>query len=176
MFYEDTNPIEHHVKTVSTDGVHFTPVGWLTTAGLIPEPTRPDWGDMAYDPETNYWYAVYNLAIAMLATTGNVQERGPTVSRLPHSRQPPFLPEPTPWELTHNRRHGRDRLRIENFLARVSARPYGNLNIGPYPSIQMFTSISNPPPPWNATPLLAGVYGASITGISRPSPGRRIIP
>ena len=46
-----------------------------------------------------------------------------------------------------------------NFLAGFLRDPYGNLNIGPYPTIQMFTTISNPPPPWNATPLLAGVYG-----------------
>jgi hypothetical protein len=35
---------------------------------------------------------------------------------------------------------------------------YGNLFPGP--AIQMFTSISNPPPPWNASPAAAGASGS----------------
>src|SRR5450755_266665 len=31
MFYEDSNPFEHHVSAVSTDGVHFTVQGTLTS-------------------------------------------------------------------------------------------------------------------------------------------------
>ena len=158
MFYEDTNPIEHHVKTVSTDGVHFTPVAWLTTAGLIPDPPDPTWGDMAYDPVTNYWYAVYNLEDRDPATTGNIQERGPYGVALYRIPDASLFTGTTPWELLTIVDTGVTGYE-SNFLAGFLRDPYGNLNIGPYPSIQMFTSISNPPPPWNATPLLAGVYG-----------------
>jgi hypothetical protein len=39
-----------------------------------------------------------------------------------------------------------------NFLPGFVRDPYGNLNVGTYPVIQMYTSISNPPPAWNASP------------------------
>jgi hypothetical protein len=43
-----------------------------------------------------------------------------------------------------------------NFLAGLSHDMYGNINVGSYPSIQLYTSISNPPPSWNASPEAAG--------------------
>ena len=44
-----------------------------------------------------------------------------------------------------------------NFLPGLARDMYGNWS--PVPAIQMYTSISNPPPRWNATPEAAGNSG-----------------
>ena len=46
-----------------------------------------------------------------------------------------------------------------NFLPGFARDMYGNLIAGPV--IQMFMSISDPPPPWNASPAAAGTSGAT---------------
>ena len=59
MFYEDSNISTHHVEATSSDGVHFTTVGTLTTNGLDPNNPQPTWGDMAFDPDD--WLLVCRL-------------------------------------------------------------------------------------------------------------------
>ena len=44
MFYEDYTPVVHHVKATSTDGIHFTVQGVLTSNGLDGEKPRPHLG------------------------------------------------------------------------------------------------------------------------------------
>jgi hypothetical protein len=78
MFYEDSNPTIHHVEATSNDGVHFTMRGTLTTNGLDPDCSEPSWGDMAYDGETGYWYAVFNRPLRDPSTTGGLVERART--------------------------------------------------------------------------------------------------
>jgi hypothetical protein len=155
MFYEDWEaaPV-YHVEAISKDGVHFQVLGRLTTKGLDPNNPSPSWGDMDYDPVTGYWYAAFNLQNRPPASTGGVQELGQygiQVYRIPDAS---LLTGATPWELV---------MTIDtcltgfesNFLPGFVRDPYGNLNFGSYPALQLYTSISNPPPAWNATPYEA---------------------
>ena len=155
LFYEDWSLYVHHVDTISTDGVHFTPVGIITTNGL--DRTNPDWGDMAYDPQNGYWYAGFNTADRDPSTTGNVLERasyGFELYRIPTAS---LLTGATPWQLlttVDTNLTGYE----GNFLPGFARDMYGNLIAGP--AIQIATSISDPPPPWNASPAAAGTSGA----------------
>jgi hypothetical protein len=158
MFYEDFSTNCHHVEAISSDGVHFTTVGTLTTNGIDPNNPQPSWGDMAFDPETGYWYAAFNLPTRSPSTTGGVPEYGEYGIQLYRIPDGSLLSGTTPWELltiidttvTGNE---------SNFLAGFVRDSYGSLNIGAYPTITMYTSISNPQPPWNASPALVGVSG-----------------
>jgi len=151
LFYEDWSYYIHHVEAISSDGVHFTAVGTLSMNGL--DPNSPTWGDMAYDPRSGYWYAGYNTTPRDPSTTGGIVERGSygiELYRIPDSS---LLTGATPWELLTNldtSLNGHE----SNFLPGFVRDVYGNLFTGP--TIQMFTSISNPPPPWNASPAMAG--------------------
>src|SRR5258708_3251187 len=101
MFYEDSNPITHHVAATSNDGVHFTVQGTLTTIGLNPDNPEPTWGDMAYDPTSGYWYAIYNSPIRDPTTTGGEAERGSygvTLYKIPNDS---LLTGSTPWQELH---------------------------------------------------------------------------
>jgi hypothetical protein len=151
MFYEDDEGPTYHVEATSKDGVHFQVQGTLTMNGLDPANPHPSWGDMAYDPVTGYWYAGFNLPNRAPSTTGGSQELGQygiQVYRIPDAS---LLTGATPWQLV---------MTVDtcltgyeaNFLPGFTRDPYGNLNVGSYPTIQMYTSISNPPPPWNASP------------------------
>lgn len=156
LFYEDsTGPVPYqHVQAVSTDGVHFRVAGTLTTNGLDTVIPGASWGDMACDASAKYWYAVFNLPLRDPSTTGNVTERGqPGVAlfRIPAAS---LLSGSAPWQL----------LRIVDtnsvgnesvFIAGLLRDQYGRVNTGSYPAIQFFTSISDPSPPWNASPSAA---------------------
>ena len=159
MFYEDSNPVSRHIETISSDGVHFTQVGVLTTKGLDPIQANPSWGDMAYDPETNYWYAVFNLPLRAPSTTGGQLERGQYGVELYRIPDASLFSGSTPWESLEQVDTNLTGYEA-NFIPSLARDAYGNLNVGAYPSIQMYTSISNPPPPWNAPPALAAVYGS----------------
>jgi hypothetical protein len=155
MFYEDSNPNVHHVAAISTDGVHFTVQGTLTTQGLDPDCPDPSWGDMAYDPTTAYWYAVFNRQLRDPATTGGVTERGQLGVELYRIPDSSLLTGATPWQQLTTI----DTVRTgfeSNFIAAFVRDMYGNLNIGAYPTIQMYLSVSNPQPAWNATPAEVG--------------------
>jgi hypothetical protein len=158
MFYEDSNPVTHHIEATSSDGVHFVPLGTLTTQGLDPANPYASWGDMAYDAETGYWYAGFNTPSRAPWTTGGALERGSVGIELYRIPDGSLLTGSCPWQqLTtiDTSLTGYE----ENFLPGFVRDPYGSLNAGSYPTIQMFTSISNPPPPWNASPLQAGISG-----------------
>jgi len=159
VFYEDSNPVTHHVKATSTDGIHFVTQGTLTTNGLDVTNPNPTWGDMAYDSEAKYWYAAYNLRTRNTSTTGGVLERGQYGFQLYRIADSSLLTGSTPWQqlmtvdsnLTGNE---------SNFLPGFLRDNYGNVNIGSYPSIQIYTSMSNPQPAWNASPSSAGSSGS----------------
>jgi hypothetical protein len=157
MFYEVSYPVSSHVEATSTDAVHFTQVGTLTTAGLDPTNPNPSWGDMAYDPQTGFWYAAFNQPFRAASTTGGVSEYGQYGIQMYRIPDASLLTGATPWQLVttvDTNLTGYE----SNFIASFLRDGYGNLNVGSYPSIQMYTSISNPPPPWNAPPEMAGIY------------------
>jgi len=154
LFYEDANalPFTQHVEATSSDGIHFTIAGKLTTNGLPPDAS---WGDMAYDSAAGYWYAVYNAPFRPSSMTGGIAERGQPGITLYRIQSASLLTGASPWQqlktfdtnLTGNE---------ANFIAGFLRDPYGNVNVGPYPTLQIFPSISNPPPSWNASPAAAG--------------------
>jgi hypothetical protein len=156
MFYEDSSFYVQHVEAISTDGVHFVTLGTLTTNGL--DPNCPSWGDMAYDPASGYWYAAFNTATRDPSTTAQVMERGSYGIKLFRIRDASLLTGATPWELLTNVDTNLTGYEA-NFLPGFARDMYGNLIAGP--AIQMYTSISDPPPPWNASPAAAGFSGST---------------
>ena len=158
MFYEDNVPTLHHVAAISTDGLHFTVQGTLTTAGIDPDSLAGGWGDMAYDSESGDWYAAFNRPWRDPSTTGDVIERGQLGVELYRIPAGSLLTGDTPWEELHT--FDTNLTSAEsNFLAGFVRDRYGNVNVGKYPTIQMEVSVSNPPPDWNATPKEAGKSG-----------------
>ena len=154
MFYEDNSYDLHHVEAMSSDGVHFTRLGTLTANGL--DPNSLAWGDMAYNQEDGYWYAAFNTNNRNPATTGGVVERGAYGIELYRIPESSLLTGTIPWQLLttiDTSLNGYE----ENFIPGFVRDPNGNLVAGP--SIQMFTSISNPPAAWNASPGIAGLSG-----------------
>lgn len=152
MFYEDTCGGEHHQEAISSDGVHFVDVGTLTTEGL--DADSQTWGDMAYDPQTGYWYALFNDAFRDSSTTGGVQERGQYGVKLYRIPDASLLTGATPWEpLTSidTSLTGYE----SNFIPGFGRDMYGNLLPGP--AIPIFMSSSDPAPAWNASPAVAGI-------------------
>jgi hypothetical protein len=158
MFYEDNTPTVHHVEAISTDGVHFTTQGTLSTNGLDPDNSQPSWGDMAYDAAAGYWYAAFNLSVRDPATVGGISERGQYGIELYRIPSGSLLSGSTPWQQLGNFDTNLTGNEV-NFLPGFLRDPYGNVNIGPYPTIEMFTSFSNPQPAWNASPAVAGTSG-----------------
>ena len=154
LFYEDDSVSLRHVEAKSSDGVHFVTVGTLTANGL--DANSGTWGDIAYDAGTGYWYAGFNTPTRNPSTTGEVVERGSWGVYLYRICDASLLTGATPWELLaifDTNRTGYE----ANFLPGLVRDAYGNLISGP--AIQMSISISNPPPPWNASPKTAGKSG-----------------
>jgi hypothetical protein len=151
MFYEDYSPVVHHVAATSNDGVHFTVQGTLTTIGLDPDSPEANWGDMAYDSKTGYWYAAFNRPLRALSTTGNIREQGQIGVELYRIPDSALLTGSTPWQqlsTIDSNKTGYE----SNFIAGFVRDFYGNLNVGSYPVIEMYVSVSNPQPGWNKTP------------------------
>ena len=155
IFYEDDDSVSiHHEEATSMDGVHFTKLGTLTAKGI--DPNSPTWGDLAFDPHTSYWYSLFNTTPRNPSTTSTVVERGSYGFELYRIADASLLTGDTPWELLTNvdtNLNGYE----SNFLPAFVRDMYGNLFNGSV--IQMFASISNPPPPWNASPADAGKSG-----------------
>ena len=158
LFFEDNRgggtPTQH-VKAVSTDGVHFSIVGNLSMNGLGPETWGASWGDMAYDLTTGYWYAAFNLPWRSPSTTGNIVEQGQLGVELYRIPDSSLMTGTTPWQLLKTfdtNLLGNESIFIPGFLRDQ----YGSLNVGTYPKIQLFTSISAPAPHWDASPSAAG--------------------
>ena len=161
MIYEDHSPTVHHVEATSTDGVHFTVQGAVTMEGLNPDDPSPTLGDMAYDPTTNYWYAIYDLPLRDPATTGGITERGQYGVALYKIPKDALLTGSTPWEELHT--FDTNMTGFEsNFIAALVHDQYGNINIGRYPTIDLYASVSNPAPSWDASP--AGAARGANTG------------
>jgi hypothetical protein len=151
MFYEDNTPTQHHVAAISTDGVHFTVQGTLTTAGIDPDSLLGGWGDMAYDPTSGYWYAVFNRPLRQAGTTDGISEIGQLGIELYKIPDDSLFTGDTPWQELHT--FDTNLTTAEsNFLAGFVRDQFGNLNVGEYPTLRMYLSASNPPPPWNASP------------------------
>jgi len=160
MIYEDETPTQHHVVATSTDGLHFTVQGTLTTAGIDPDSLLAGWGDMAYDSSTSYWYAAFNRPLRDPSTTGGVGEQGQYGVELYRIPGDSILTGDTPWQELHT--FDTNMTGYEsNFIAGFVRDPYGNVNVGAYPTIQMYVSISDPPPAWYASPAQAGKSGNS---------------
>jgi hypothetical protein len=166
VFYEDTYPSEAHYEATSTDGVHFTTQGAITTNGLNQvgiagqsSYVAPNWGDLAYDNQAGYWYAVYNMLVRPSATTGGVQERGQAgviVYKIPASS---LLTGSTPWSQVFNADTNLTGYE-SNFLAGFLRDKYGNVNVsGYYPDIAIYTSASFPQPGWDSSPASRGGTG-----------------
>jgi len=155
MFYENDFPSEEHVAAVSTDGVHFTVQGTLTVNGLDPDQPQPSWGDMAYDSQAGEWYAVFNRPSRLPSTTGGVVERGEYGVELYKIRQAALLTGASPWQQLATLDTNATGFE-SNFLAGFVRDSFGNINVASYPTIQMYTSISYPPPSWQASPAEAG--------------------
>jgi hypothetical protein len=158
LFYEGYTPNTSHTKATSTDGVHFVAQGTLTTNGLDPNNPNPTWGDMAYDFKTGYWYATYNLPNRNTSTTGGAIERGQYGFQVYRISDSSLLTGATPWQqlmTVDTNLTGNESNFIPGFLRDIN----GNVNVGSYPSIQIYTSISNPQPAWNASPASAGSSG-----------------
>jgi hypothetical protein len=167
MFYEDTYQGEHHVAAVSTDGVHFTVQGTLTTKGLDPDDPQPTWGDMSYDSVTGEWYALYCLPVRDPSTTGNVVERGGWGVELFKIPKDSLLTGSSPWQqlvIKDTVAMGYESIFIAGFVHD----PYGNINVAAYPEVDFYASVSNPAPGWNATPAEAGNSARIETWILMP--------
>jgi hypothetical protein len=152
LFYEDSNGPTGaiHKEATSTDGVHFQIQGTLTTNGLNANDPLASWGNMAFDPVTGYWYAAFNTSLRQPWTTGNSQERGQPGVRLYRIPSGSLLSGATPWQ--ELRTFDTSATGSEsNFIAGFLRDGYGNLNVGPYPSIELFTSMSNPTTAWDAS-------------------------
>lgn len=165
LFYEDANgpPFSQHIKTISTDGVHFTVVGPITTNGSPQGATTQgaSLGDMAYDFKAGYWYAVFNgpsrsqdpatgnwyVSYALTVSSTEPAPLGVTLYRIKDSS---LLTGATPWEMLKSFDSNLTGFEA-NFIAGLLRDQYGNVNIGSYPAIQLFPSISDPAPSWNAS-------------------------
>jgi hypothetical protein len=167
MFYEDSIPTTHHVAATSTDGVHFTVQGTLTANGLDPDYAEPGWGDMAYDASTGYWYAIFNRPFRDPSTTGGVTERGQLGVELYKIPKDALLTGTSPWQqlvIMDTNATGYE----SNFIAGFVRDPYGTINTASYPEVDFYTSVSYPPPSWNATPEEAGTSARIGTWILLP--------
>jgi hypothetical protein len=159
MLYEDTNPTFHNLAASSSDGIHFTVEGVVTTEGLDSSDLDGSWGDVAYDSKAGEWYAAFNLPGRPSSMTGGVVERGNYGVKLYKIRQDSLLTGAASWQqLTtiDTNSTGYE----SNFLAGFVRDPYGTLNVASYPAIEMYMTISYPATSWDATPEEAGKSGA----------------
>lgn len=151
LFYENDGA---HVLATSTDGVHFGTAGTLTTAGLRPGDVT--WGDIAYDSAAGLWYAVFDNPVRDPASTGGVVERGQYGSTLYRiSTAGLFSGRWQDLTTVDTNLTGYE----ANFIPGLLRDPYGNVNVGPYPQIELYASTSVPRPSATASPAQAGSSG-----------------
>jgi hypothetical protein len=154
IFYEDSYPAVHHVEATSNDGVHFVVQGTITDKGLSVD-CPGQWGDMAFDSNTHYWYALFNRNIRDPNTTGGVVERGQFGVQLYRIPDADLLNEQVPWELLTTIDTNTTGFE-SNFLGGFVRDLYGTVNVASYPTIKMYVSVSNPQPGWRSSPKEAG--------------------
>jgi hypothetical protein len=154
VFYEDTNPFLRHVEATSKDGVHFTIQGNLTANGLDLDDPNAIWGDMSYDAQKDEWYALFNRPVRSPQTTGGVVERGQYGIELYKISTDALLTGSSPWRQLAIMDTNSTGFEL-NFIPGFVRDKWGNLNLPPYPTLQMYTSVSYPAPAWEATPAEA---------------------
>jgi hypothetical protein len=167
MFYEDSNQGLNHVAATSTDGIHFSVQGTLTTNGLDPDDPQATWGDISYDSAKGQWYALFCRPLREPSTTGNVIERGQYGVELYEIPNDSLLTGTTPWQqlaIKDTNATGYE----SNFIAGFVHDPYGNVNLAAYPEVDFYTSASYPAPSWDATPGDAGTSARIGTWILLP--------
>jgi hypothetical protein len=155
MFYEDSNPTIHHVAAVSTDGVHFTVQGTLTSNGLDSDNPEAIWGDMSYDSKAGEWYAIFCRPLRAPSTTGGVVERGQYGVELYKIPADSLFTGNSPWQqliIMDTNATGYE----SNFIAGLVHDQWGNINLPSYPKVAYYTSVSYPQPNWDASPEEAG--------------------
>jgi hypothetical protein len=155
MFYEDSYPTTHHVAAISTDGVHFSVQGTITSNGLNPDNPEPGWGEMAYEPKEGEWYAIFNRPVRPTTSTGGILERGNYGVELYKIREGSLLAGGSSWQQLTTMDTNTTGFE-SNFIAAFVHDAYGNLDLVSQNNIRMYTSISYPPPRWEATPEEAG--------------------
>ena len=155
LVYEDTNPTNHHVAANSSDGIHFTIQGTVTTDGLDPDNPNPTWGDMALDASTGDWYAVFNRPIRPSTTTGGIVERGQYGVELYKINQNSLVTGKSPWKQLATIDTNSTGFEC-NFIAGFVHDAFGTLNLPFYPAIKMYSSVAYPQPSWQASPAEAG--------------------
>lgn len=154
MVYEHTNAATTHIEATSSDGVHFTVTGTLSTAGL-PANQKNNLDDIAYDPASGTWYGLYDEFPARpIATTGGVLERGQPGETL-YSTTDLLAGTWTRLGTVDTATTGYE----ANFIGTMLRDPYGNL-LWDNGSIEMYISTSIPQTPVTATPAQAGQSGA----------------
>jgi hypothetical protein len=123
-------------------------------AGLNPDDPSPTLGDMAYDSATSYWYAIYDHPLRDPATTRGITERGQRGVALYRIPKDALLTGSTPWEELHT--FDTNMTGFESiFIAALVHDQYGNINTGRYPTIDLYASVSDPAPSWDASPAEA---------------------
>ncbi len=165
MFYEDSS--QGHLLAVSTDGIHFSVQGTLTTRGLDPDDPQATWGDVSYDSAKGEWYALFCRPFRAPSTTGNVVERGQYGVELYKIPKDSLLTGTTPWQqlfIEDTNATGYE----SNFIGGFVHDAYGNINLAAYPEVDFYTSSSYPAPSWDATPADAGTSARINTWILLP--------
>lgn len=178
MFYEDSNPVNHHTAAISSDGVHFTIQGIITTAGLDPNYPNPSWGDVAYDAVAGNWYAIFNEGFRDPSTTGGITERGQFGVELYRIPEAALMDGSTPWQQLHTFDTNATGFEA-NFIAAIAHDPYGNVNVGNYPTILMYLSLAFPQPSWDASPAQAAESATPPNWVIGPehwAPGAPMLP
>ena len=161
LLYEHINSSIEHIEATSTDGIHFSVQGTLTRNGFDPNNPAPSWGDIGYDPVTQYWYAAFNLPTRNAATTGGQQEAGQYGIQMYRIPDASLLTGATPWQLLKTIDTNSTGYEA-NFLAGFLKDQYGSLNVGAYPTIQLYPSIANPRPNWDADANALGLAAGLI--------------
>ena len=167
MFYEDYTASLHHVAAVSTDGIHFSVQGTLTSEGLDPDDPEPAWGDMSYEPKAGEWYALFNRPLRPPSTTGGVSERGQYGIELYKIAQSSLLTGTSPWRQLATMDTNTTGFE-SNFIPAFVHDFYGNIDLTSAPNIRMYTSVSYPQPSWEATPADAATSAIPQTWILIP--------
>ena len=122
---------------------------------------------MVYDSQAQRWYALFAPPLWPMSTTGGVQERGQYGIELYKIPQDSLLTGASPWQQLVTMDTNATGFE-SNFIAAFVRDSYGNVNVAPYPTIQMYTSISYPPPNWAASPAEAGITAAVQNWILMP--------
>lgn len=152
MMYEESSPGTIHHEATSTDGVHFTDVGVLSTTGL--PGAFQTWGSAAYDPQDGRWYAAFNDGWRPPGTTGGTQENGDYGFTL-YATTDPLAGAWTELDTVDEAMTGY----AENFMAGMLREPDGTLSAAFLPGIKLLPSTAAPRPAYNSTHTQLGQNG-----------------